>query len=122
MTRYCKVLPLLLLWCGNSCQKVSSVSATQPTASLLQMETIPRTPERLARGKYLVEGVLQCFTCHSEIDFTQRPFQIKPGTKGGGHVFANIELDLPEPNRVVAPNISPDPDYGAGEWRSEEHT
>jgi len=84
MTRYCKVLPLLLLWCGSSCQKVPSVSATQPIASLLQMESIPRTPERLARGKYLVEGVLQCFSCHSELDFTQRPFQLKPGTKGGG--------------------------------------
>lgn len=63
------------------------------------METIPRTPERLARGKYLVEGVLQCFACHSEVDFTQRPLQLKPGTKGGGHIFANIELDLPEPNQ-----------------------
>jgi len=120
MTRYCKVLPLLLLLCGNGCQKVSTVSATESTASLLQMETIPRTPERLARGKYLVEGVLQCFTCHSELDFTQRPFQLKPGTKGGGHTFANIELDLPEPNRVVAPNISPDPDYGAGEWKDAD--
>ena len=120
MTRYCKVLPLLLLCCGNGCQKVSSVSATQPTASLLRMETIPRTPERLARGKYLVEGVLQCFTCHSELDFTQRPFQLKPGTKGGGHIFPDIELNLPESNRVVAPNISPDAEYGAGEWKDAD--
>src|SRR6516165_5738842 len=98
------ILVLLLLWCGNGCQKVSSISAAQPAASLLQMETIPRTPERLARGKYLVEGVLTCFSCHSELDFTQRPFQLKAGTKGGGHIFDNIELNLPDTNRVVAPN------------------
>jgi mono/diheme cytochrome c family protein len=114
------ILVLLLLWCGNGCQKVSSISAAQPAASLLQMETIPRTPERLARGKYLVEGVLTCFSCHSELDFTQRPFQLKAGTKGGGHIFDNIELNLPDTNRVVAPNISPDPDYGAGKWKDAD--
>ena len=30
----------------------------------------PRTPAELARGRYLAEGVLQCFICHSERDWT----------------------------------------------------
>jgi mono/diheme cytochrome c family protein len=64
-----------------------------------------------------VEGLLQCFGCHSEVDFTKRPALPAPGKKGGGHIFPNIELGLPKPNRVVAPNISPDPEYGAGTWK-----
>jgi hypothetical protein len=39
-------------------------------------------PERLARGKYLVEGILQCDGCHAEVDYTKRPEQVVPGKKG----------------------------------------
>ena len=85
--------------------------------SILEMEPIARTPERMSRGKYLVEGVLQCWGCHSELDFTKRPMRPMPGKKGSGHIFSNVELGLPEPNRIVAPNISPDPEYGAGSWK-----
>jgi mono/diheme cytochrome c family protein len=114
------VVALFLVYICNTNQKTSVVSAAKPAGSVLEMETIPRTPERLARGKYLVEGVLQCWACHSENDFTKRPFQVKPGKKGGGFVFPNVELDLPEPNRIVAPNISPDPEYGAGKWKDAD--
>jgi hypothetical protein len=114
------VVALFLIFLCNSNQKPSIVLAAKPEGSVLEMETIPRTPERLARGKYLVEGVLQCWACHSEVDFTKRPFQVVPGKKGGGFVFPNIELDLPEPNRIVAPNISPDPDFGAGKWKDAD--
>ncbi len=80
------------------------------------MEPIPRTPERLARGKYLVEGLVQCTFCHSEYDYTQRPSHPVDGKRGSGQVFPNVEVELPEPNRVVAPNISPDREFGAGKW------
>jgi mono/diheme cytochrome c family protein len=98
--------------------KVSAKSqTTESTASsVLDQQPIPRTPERLARGKYLVEGLLQCPACHSENDFSKRPFEVMPGKKLGGFVFPNVELDLPKPNRIVAPNISPDREYGAGTW------
>lgn len=98
----------------------ASQADKEPSAkkqSVLDMEPIPRTPERLARGKYLVEGVLQCPACHSDNDFSKRPFEPFPGKKLGGFVFPNVELDLQKPNRVVAPNISPDPEYGAGTWK-----
>ncbi len=88
--------------------------------TVLQMDVIPRTPERLARGKYLVEGLLQCPFCHSEIDFTQRPLQVVPGTKLGGHVFDNAEIEMPPATRVVASNISSDPEYGAGSWKDAD--
>ena len=114
------VVALFLIFVCNTNQKTSIVSAAKPEGSVLEMETIPRTPERMARGKYLVEGLLQCWGCHSEIDFTKRPALPIPGKTGGGFVFPNVELDLPEPNRIVAPNISPDPDYGAGKWKDAD--
>ncbi len=113
-------ITLVLLCLCNACQRAPIAAANQPAASVLNMDTIPRTPERMARGKYLVEGLTQCSGCHSEVDFTQRPALPIPEKKGGGYVFPNAELGLPEPNRVVAPNISPDPDYGAGKWKDAD--
>lgn len=84
-------------------------------ASDLEMQEIPRTPERLARGKYLVDGVLWCATCHSDIDWSKRPLEAVAGTKFGGHVFGQ-ELGIPAPFRIVASNISSDREYGAGNW------
>jgi mono/diheme cytochrome c family protein len=105
---------------------VRSSKAQQPEAagsapkSVLDMDVIPRTPERLARGKYLVEGVGQCPACHSEHDFSKRPFEIMPGRKLGGWVFPSETSGAPAPNLIVAPNISPDPEYGAGTWKDAD--
>lgn len=112
------VVALALL---SSCNR--GLSASNPTAaavSVLQMETIPRTPERLARGKYLVEGLVQCPFCHSEYDFTHRPARSVEGKKGGGNVFTKEEMGLPDGNVIVASNITPDPDYGAGRWKDAD--
>jgi mono/diheme cytochrome c family protein len=98
--------------------KPESLAVT--TGSVLDVEIIPRTPERLARGKYLVDGLLQCPLCHSENDLSKRPLQPMPGKRLGGFVFPNTEIDLPKPNRVVAPNISSDPKYGAGTWKDAD--
>jgi mono/diheme cytochrome c family protein len=78
-----------------------------------------RTPERLVRGKYLVNGPAACFDCHSQVekDFEE----LKPGeplvvTKpGAGRViFQNAEL------RLVVPNITPDVETGAGSWTDDQ--
>ena len=78
-----------------------------------------RTPERLARGKYLVEGVGGCFDCHSQVakDFKD----LKPGEplvvvqKGAGRIVFE-EGDA----RLVAPNITPDVETGAGTWTDDQ--
>ncbi len=114
------VVTVGLLWWSGGFLGASSASETKTNKSVLEMDTIPRTPERMARGKYLVEGLLQCWGCHSEIDFTKRPALPVPRKKAGGHFFPNDELGLPEGNRVVAPNISPDPEYGAGTWKDAD--
>lgn len=113
------VIAFLLTSC-NSHQSNSTTSTTQPAVSVLEMDTIPRTPERLARGKYLVEGLVQCPFCHSEYDFTTRPAKPLEGKKNGGNAFTNDELGLPKGNSVVASNISPDPDYGSGKWKDTD--
>jgi mono/diheme cytochrome c family protein len=71
---------------------------------------------RIERGRYLVEGLLDCFTCHSEVDWTVSDVPVKPGRKGCGAVFPGEILPFP----IVAPNISPDPETGAGKWSNEQ--
>ena len=39
-----------------------------PRSRPLTSRVFERTPERLARGKYLVEGVTPCMVCHSPHD------------------------------------------------------
>lgn len=120
-TQIQRFVPVFLLLCLTSgCHRATSGSTTKPVASVLEVEPIPRTPERLARGKYLVEGLVQCTFCHSDYDFTQRPARPVTGRKNGGQVFSNEEMGLSAPNRVVASNISPDPDYGAGKWKDAD--
>jgi hypothetical protein len=75
------------------------------------------TSARLERGRYLTEAVMGCFDCHSEHDMTLPGEPPKEGTKGGGRVF------FPEggsfPGRLVASNISPDAETGAGTWTDD---
>jgi hypothetical protein len=100
---------------GNELHK-SQIIGPRTIPFVPELETISHTPQRLARGKYLVEGLLQCPFCHSEIDFKKRPVQPLPGTKGGGgHVFDRTQVFGPG-NRIVASNITSDPEYGAGKW------
>lgn len=63
------------------------------TAGLGRLEPIPTevlqaTPERLARGAYLVEHVTVCLDCHSQRDWDTYSAPIVAGTEGqGGEVF-----------------------------------
>ena len=107
----------------SSCNRQQSASAppvVEAAVSVLSMATIPRTPARLARGKYLVEGLVQCPFCHSDYNFTKRPAQPVEGKKNGGNVFTKEEMGLPDGNVVVASNISPDADYGSGKWKDSD--
>jgi mono/diheme cytochrome c family protein len=74
------------------------------------------TPARLARGEYLVRGVLLCFDCHSEHDWKAPGMPPTPGMEGAGEVFPEEDL----PGRVVAQNITPDRETGVGTWTDDE--
>jgi len=75
------------------------------------------SPERLARGRYLVEGVAHCFECHAEHNFKKGLGQPRPGTKGAGEIVKNEEFDgVAFPAGLTHPNITPDKQTGAGNW------
>src|ERR1700722_7138116 len=75
---------LSLACVAAGCQKAPTVTEAAAPTSVIEMETIPRTPARLARGQYLVEGLLQCPFCHSDYNFAQRPAVPVEGKKDGG--------------------------------------
>jgi mono/diheme cytochrome c family protein len=76
-------------------------------ARALRDITVPRTPERIERGRYLSEGLLQCFVCHSERDWSRPGAPPIPATKGAGVVW-------PDRPWLVAPNLTPDNETGIG--------
>lgn len=71
-----------------------------------------RTSARVERGRYLVEGPMHCFACHSEANWEKDGFPL-PGKKGAGQsVFPDYTL----PFKLVVPNITPEEETGAGKW------
>ena len=72
------------------------------------------TPQRLARGKYLVDSVAGCFGCHSDADWSKPGAPPIAGREGSGHVFSDQMLPW-----LVAPNITPDKETGAGNWSDD---
>lgn len=74
------------------------------------------TPERLARGEYLVRGVLGCLDCHTEHDWSAPGGPIIAGREGAGGVFPVEGL----PGRIIASNITSDRETGIGAWSDDE--
>jgi mono/diheme cytochrome c family protein len=66
------------------------------------------------RGRYLVRHVTGCLVCHSPLDANDKT-RLQAGMEGAGDVV------IPQgPGRVIAPNITPDPDHGIGRWTDDE--
>ena len=113
---------LCVFLCGTSaCHKRTSTSETAgpspaPAGAFKPRELrdikFERTPARLERGKYLSEGLLQCFVCHSDRDWKAAGGPPLPNKKGAGHIWE----DRPW---LVAPNITPDEKTGAGAWTGD---
>src|SRR5262245_17547163 len=72
------------------------------------------TPQRLMRGQCLVDGVMGCFGRHSDADWSKNGAPRLAGREGSGHVFS--DQDLPW---LIAPNITPDKETGAGNWSDD---
>jgi mono/diheme cytochrome c family protein len=67
--------------------------------------SIERTPERIARGKYLAEHVTGCMDCHSARDWKYFAAPLVKGSEGkGGEVF---DENIGVPGTLYAPNITP---------------
>src|SRR5262249_33624509 len=84
-----------------------------PRARALTERKFDPTPARLARGEYLVRSVAHCMDCHAAHDWTAHDAPIRPDALGAGQDM-NMLKGLP--GKVYAPNITPDPETGAGTW------
>ncbi len=87
-----------------------------PKARPLARRTFERTPQRLARGRYIATALSGCVYCHSQHDWSVAGTPIIPGSEGAGEVLPYNDL----PGRIVAPNLTPDPETGAGNWTDDQ--
>lgn len=88
-----------------------------PTTRPLTAQKFQSTPERLARGKYLVLSVTDCMGCHAEHDWTAHDAPILPNTLGAGQDMTVLKGF---PGKVYSPNITPDAETGAGNWSDDQ--
>jgi mono/diheme cytochrome c family protein len=88
-----------------------------PRARPLTGRRFESTPERLARGEYLVLNVTDCMGCHAEHDWTAHDAPVVPKTLGAGQDMTMLQG---LPGKVYAPNITPDAETGAGSWSDDQ--
>jgi hypothetical protein len=119
MKRVLKILGLvvgacLLLGAGAFAYAALRGPRAQPAST----EAFAYTPERIARGKYLVEHVADCFTCHGDHqeDVWGRPAIEETKGKGGFPFDERYHV----PGQVTAQNITPDKETGIGAWTDGE--
>jgi mono/diheme cytochrome c family protein len=84
-----------------------------PRAGRLTARKFESTPARLARGEYLVLSVTDCMACHAGHDWTAHDAPLLPNSLGAGQ---DMNILKGFPGKVYAPNITPDPETGAGNW------
>jgi len=87
-----------------------------PRARPLTARRFAATPQRAARGEYLVNHVTPCMECHSPHRWTEHDAPILSNMIGAGQDMPIKGL----PGRVVASNITPDPETGAGTWTDDQ--
>jgi hypothetical protein len=87
-----------------------------PRSRPLTNRVFEGTPERWARGKYIVENLAACADCHSPHDWTKHDNPIPPGMEGAGEDFS-VMNGLP--GHVVASNLTPDAETGSGTWSDD---
>jgi mono/diheme cytochrome c family protein len=87
-----------------------------PKARPTTARVFERTPQRLERGRYLANAATTCMDCHSPRDWTRHGAPLLGDKVGIGQILPLAGF----PGRVVAPNLTPDPDTGAGHWSDDE--
>ena len=106
---------IVLLLAVGAISAIGWEVVTGPKARPVTARKFDVTEEKLARGKYLVEGPAACFHCHTEHDFSDPRYPIVQAKKGAGWV-----MPIPELNNIASRNITPDPETGIGTWTDDE--
>jgi hypothetical protein len=87
-----------------------------PKARLLTNRTFEPTPQRLERGRYIATALSGCVYCHTPHEWTAPGTPMVAGKEGAGEMLPYANL----PGRIVAPNLTPDPETGAGRWTDDQ--
>ena len=77
--------------------------------------TVERTPERIARGKYLANNVAACMDCHSTRDWSLYAAPVKEGSFGGGG--DRFDQSMGFPGVFYSRNLTP---YALSNWTDGE--
>jgi mono/diheme cytochrome c family protein len=87
-----------------------------PRARVINDRQYERTPERVARGRYLVNGLAGCESCHTPKDWKTHGAPNLPAMELAGQVLPFPDL----PGVLIAPNLTPDSQTGAAKWSDDE--
>lgn len=87
-----------------------------PRTRPLTSRTFESTPRRLERGRYIANALSGCAYCHTPHDWADPGTPMVAGKEGAGEVLPYADL----PGRIVAPNLTPDPETGAGRWTDDQ--
>jgi mono/diheme cytochrome c family protein len=87
-----------------------------PRTRPLTAHTFSPTPQRLDRGRYLFNHAFACVDCHSAHNTSVADHPVLANMQGAGEIMPFDNL----PGRIVAPNLTPDRDTGAGTWTDDQ--
>lgn len=87
------------------------VACERPADGEVSPDVVASVDADVERGRYLVEGLLQCFVCHSERDWDRPGAPPVEGRKGAGRLHFDDGT-----SRIVAHNLTPDEETGIGRW------
>jgi mono/diheme cytochrome c family protein len=87
-----------------------------PKARTLSSRTFERTPQRLERGRYIATALSGCLYCHTPHNWGAPGTPYVENMEGAGEVLPYEGL----PGRIVAPNLTSDPETGAGHWTDDQ--
>jgi mono/diheme cytochrome c family protein len=79
--------------------------------------TAPPATDKVAFGKYIATGKVECYGCHSPSFETFNIFEPEktPGYFSGGNVMPNLEGEM-----ILTRNLTPDKTTGIGGWTEEQ--
>jgi mono/diheme cytochrome c family protein len=100
------VLPLCLAGCSDAVPNTGRAAGDAVSTG-----AAGDSVDLVARGRYLTEGLLRCFICHSERSWEGPGAPPVAGRQGAGFVWRDDGS-----HRLVAPNLTPDAETGIGRW------
>ncbi|RYZ21598.1 MAG: c-type cytochrome [Chitinophagaceae bacterium] len=96
---------------------ITGLGLMKPFPYPVQPIALPDTNNKVAWGKYIALGQMDCFTCHSR-DFSKNDYlnpEKSPGFFGGGN-----EMGTSSGKKIVSRNITMDEETGIGRWSEED--